>query len=417
MKKKLAFVIAVFICATAVLTSCASDTESDIEYVETTTQFDYKKFEGVELSVYNWGYYISDGSEGSVNVNEEFEKLTGIKIVYDNYDSNESMHAKLESGGSVDYDVVFPSDYMIGRLIEEGRLAELNFDNIPNYKYIDSKYKGMEYDPEDKYSVPYNVGKVGVIYNTEMVEETPDSWSLLWDERYKGKLLNFNNSRDAFAIAQFYLGLDINSDSKADWDKAYEKLVEQKDLLQAYVMDEVFNKMESGEAIAAPYYAGDFFTMYENNDKLGFYYPKEGTNVFVDAVCVLKDSKNKEAAELYINFLLDPEIAKANAEYMYYASPNIAVVEDEEYLSFLEELHPNAFEILYADVENCDSFANLSQTTKDYMSDKWTSLGAAITEESNNVGVYALCIIILVGIVVYFVIQKIIKKKREMGYN
>lgn len=413
MKKKLAFVIAVLLFATVILTACAEDTESDIEYVETTTQFDYEKFKGVELSVYNWGYYISDGSEGSVNVNEEFEKLTGIKIVYDNYDSNESMHAKLESGGSVDYDVIFPSDYMIGRLIEEGRLAELNFDNIPNYKYIDSKYKGLEYDPEDKYSVPYNVGKVGVIYNTEMVEEIPDSWSLLWDERYKGKLLNFNNSRDAFAIAQFYLGLDINGDNKADWDKAYEKLVEQKVLLQAYVMDEVFNKMESGEAVAAPYYAGDFFTMYENNDKLGFYYPKEGTNVFVDAVCVLKDSKNKEAAELYINFLLDPQIAKANAEYMYYASPNTAVIEDEEYLSFLDELHPNAFEILYADVENCDSFTNLSQDTKDYMADKWTSLGAAITEESNNIGVYILCIIILIGIVVYVVVQKIIKKKRE----
>ncbi len=406
--------VIVILCA--LLSGCASEDElySDIEYAETTYGIDYSKYEGVELSVYNWGYYISDGSDGSIDVNEEFERLTGIKIVYDNYDSNESMYAKL-SGGGADYDVIIPSDYMIGRLIEEGMLAELNFDNIPNYKYVSEKYKNTAYDPQNKYSVPYNVGMVGVIYNTSMVEGEPSSWSLLWDENYKGKILNFNNSRDAFAIAQFYLGLDINSNEKSDWDKAYNALAEQKEILQSYVMDEVFNKMESGEAAVAPYYAGDFFTMYGNNEDLAFYYPEEGTNIFIDAACVLSTSKNKEAAELYINFLMDPEIARANAEYMYYASPNTAVVENEDYRAFLDELHPDAFTILYesADGVPTDSFVNLPDETKAYMGDKWTALGATITEESTNDTVYIICLVLIVIILALFAANKIKKIRRE----
>ncbi len=402
------------------LTGCSyEDDASDIEYAETTTQFDYSKFEGVELSVYNWGYYISDGSEGSINVNEEFEKLTGIRIVYDNYDSNESLYAKL-AGGGADYDVIIPSDYMVGRLIAEDRLAELDFNNIPNYKYIDEKYKNTSYDPENKYSVPYNVGMVGVIYNTTMVEGEPTSWSLMWDEKYKGKILNFNNSRDAFAIAQFYLGLDINSTDFSSWDKAYSALVEQKNILQTYVMDEVFNKMESGEAAVAPYYAGDFFTMYGNNEDLAFYYPEEGTNQFIDAVCVLKDSPNKEAAELYINFLMDPEIARANAEYMYYASPNTAVVENDEYREFLSELHPDAFYILYeaAQMVPTDDFINLPDETKGYMADKWTSLGAEITEDSSNNTVYIICAVLIAIILAFFIWNKAVKIKRaRIDYN
>ena len=399
----------------ALLSGCATEeVQSDIPYAETTLQFDYSQFEGVELSVYNWGYYISDGSDGSIDVNEEFERLTGIKIVYDNYDSNESMYAKL-AGGGADYDVVIPSDYMIGRLVEEGMLAELNFDNIPNYKYIDKKYTNMEYDPENKYSVPYNVGMVGVIYNTKMVEGTPTSWDLMWDPKYKGKILNFNNSRDAFAIAQFKLGLDINSLDTADLDKAYDALAEQKEILQSYVMDEVFNKMESGEAAVAPYYAGDFFTMYGNNEDLAFYYPEEGTNQFIDAICVLKNSKNKAAAELYINFLMDPEIARANAEYMYYASPNTAVVQNEEYRAFLDELHPEAYKILYesADEVKTDAFINLPEETKGYMADRWTALGATITEESGNKGVYIICAVLIVVIAALFISDKIIKIRRE----
>ncbi len=417
MNRKFALVFVLIFCMTAVLTACGSDVEYDIEYVETTL-LDYSKLAGTELRVYNWGYYISDGSEGTIDVNAEFEKLTGIKVVYDNFDSNESLYAKL-SGGGVDYDVVIPSDYMIGRLISEGYLAELNFDNIPNYKYIDERYKNTEYDPNNKYSVPYNVGMVGVIYNTTMVEGTPTSWSLMWDENYAGKILNFNNPRDAFAISQFYQRLDINSEDSATWDKAYNKLEEQKPILQSYVMDEVFNKMESGEAAVAPYYAGDFFTMYGNNEDLAFYYPEEGTNIFIDAACVLKNAKNKEAAELYINFLLDPEIARANAEYMYYASPNTAVVENEDYRAFLDELHPDAYEILYessAKVKT-DSFVDLSSKTKEYMTKRWTDLRATNTDQSADYIVYGICIVILAIIFAWFVYSAIRKKKRAQQYS
>ena len=414
MSKICSFVLVLTIIS-VLFSGCASQEEViEIDYVETTTNIDYSKYEGVELSVYNWGYYISDGSDGTIDVNEEFERLTGIKIVYDNYDSNESLYAKL-SGGGADYDVIIPSDYMIGRLISEGMLAELNFDNIPNYKYISDKYKNTAYDPDNKYSVPYNVGMVGVIYNTTMIEGDPKSWSLLWDEKYKGKILNFNNSRDAFAVAQFYLGLDINGNDKSDWDKAYESLAAQKEILQSYVMDEVFNKMESGEAAAAPYYAGDFFTMYGNNEDLAFYYPEEGTNIFIDAICVLESSQNKEAAELYINFLMDPEIARANAEYMYYASPNTAVIENEDYIAFLDDLHPNAYDILYSSSEQVftDSFVNLPDETKAYMSEKWTALGATITEDSSNNTVYVICLVLIIVILTLFAANKIKKIKRE----
>ena len=172
---------------------------------------------------------------------------------------------------------------------------------------------------------------VGLIYNKTMVEEAPDSWEALFDSRYKGNILTFNNSRDAFAIAQFALGLDINSLSKDDWNRAADKLKQQNSVLQARVMDEVFNKMESGNAALAPYYAGDFYIMKEANDDLEFVYPKEGTNIFVDSVCVPKTAQNFEAAMMYINFLLEPEVALANAEYICYASPNTSVIENEEY--------------------------------------------------------------------------------------
>ena len=418
LKKNLSLVLALLFMLTVLLTGCGEAEDIEIEYADTTLSIDYSKYAGTEVKVYNWGYYISDGSDGTIDVNEEFEKLTGIKVVYDNYDSNESLYAKLSSGGA-DYDVVIPSDYMVGRLLNEGYLAELNFDNIPNYKYIDEKYKNTEYDPDNKYSVPYNVGMVGVIYNTSIVEETPTSWSLMWDEKYDGKILNFNNSRDAFAISQFYQGIDINSEDKADWDKALDKLLEQKEILQSYVMDEVFNKMESGEAAVAPYYAGDFFTMYGNNEDLAFYYPEEGTNIFIDAACVLKNAKNKEAAELYINFLMDPEIAKANAEYMYYASPNTAVVENEEYIEFLEELHPDAYEILYEapDKVYTDSFADLPDEIKEYMTERWTQLGATATEDSGNEIVYIICIILLVIILSWFAFSSIRKRKRALLYD
>ncbi len=418
LKKFIPSILALLILATSILCGCGAEEELEIEYSEGTLSFDYSELAGTEVKVYNWGNYISDGADGTIDVNEEFEKLTGIKVIYDNYDSNESLYAKLASGGA-DYDVVIPSDYMIGRLIDEGYLEELDFSNIPNYDYIDEVYRNTQYDPSNKFSVPYNVGKVGIIYNTYMVEGEPTSWGLMWDENYKGKILNFNNSRDAFAIAQFYNGIDINTVDKAEIDKAFNSLVDQKQILQSYVMDEVFNKMESGEAAIAPYYAGDFFTMYGNNEDLAFFYPEEGTNVFIDAACVLKGAKNKKAAELYINFLMDPAIAQANAEYIYYASPNTEVIKNEDYIAFLEELHPDAYEILYGATDNPkdDSFIDLPADIKSYMTEKWTELGATSTEDSGNDVVYAICIVLLALIFSWFTFCAIRKKKRERMYN
>jgi spermidine/putrescine transport system substrate-binding protein len=259
---------------------------------------------------------------------------------------------------------------MIERLSKENMLREIDMSKITNYHLIDDKYKGLFFDPEEKYTVPYNVGMVGLIYNTTMVEETPDSWSVMWDERYKDNILTFNNPRDAFAIAQLLLGIDLNTTDKADWDKAADKLIEQNKVLQGKVMDQVFNKMESGNAAIATYYAGDFLTMQSNNEDLAFVYPKEGVNIFVDSACIPANAQNYEAALMYINFLLEPEIALANAEYICYASPNTSVVENEEY-SLKDEkiLYPDE-----ADMPETQYFHDLPSETRSYYESLWETV-------------------------------------------
>lgn len=300
-------------------------------------QSDIDALRGTKLYVYNWGEYISDGADDTLDVNKAFEEKYGIDVVYDNFDNNEVMYSKLKSGG-VSYDVVIPSDYMIERMIAEGMLEKLDFSNIPNYKYIPDQYKNLAHDPKNEYSVPYTVGMVGLIYNTKMIDEAPDSWTALWDENYANSILMINNPRDAFAIAQSILGMDYNNESPAAWRVAAELLKEQKNVYPAYVNDEIFLKMEVGEAALAPYYAGDFLTMQENNPDLDFVYPKEGVNFFVDGACILKGAQNKLAAELYINFLLEPEVALANAEYICYASPHTEVYTNPEYSFYQNEI-------------------------------------------------------------------------------
>lgn len=369
---------------------------------------DYSHLEGTILNVYNWGEYISDGSEGTLDVNKEFEKRYGITVNYSNYESNENMYNKLQSGGA-NYDVIIPSDYMIAKLIEEDMLAELDFSNIPNYKYVLEKYRGLYYDPDDKYTVPYTVGMVGLIYNTKIVKEAPDSWGALWDERYAGEILMFNNPRDAFGVAQCYLGQSINTESVEDWDKAIKALKEQNHLVSSYVMDEVFNKMENGEAALAPYYAGDFLTMYDVNPDLAFVYPKEGVNFFVDAMCVPKNAENKEAAELYINFMLEEEIAVANANYICYASPHSNVLESDDY-----DLKGEP--VLYPDEENTprtEMFENLDYETQNYMNMLWNELKI---EGNSNLDAYIGLSVTAVLIMVYAVYRFIKKKKREAMY-
>lgn len=363
----------------------------------------------VTLNIYNWGEYISDGSNGTLDVNKAFEKkYPNIKINYTNYASNEDLYGKLKAGGS-SYDIIIPSDYMISRMIEEDMLEKIDVSKLENYKYIDSKYKNMIYDPNNEYSIPYSVGMIGVIYDTNKVDkEDIGSWNLLWNEKYKGQILNFNNSRDAFATAQFLIGKSVNSTDKNDWLMALEKLKEQKPLLQGYVMDEVFLKMQGGNAAVATYYAGDFLSMYAENEDLAFYYPEEGTNVFVDAICIPKGSKHIEEAMLYIDFLLSEEVSVANAEYICYASPNMLVPKNEGYIEYITELHDDALEILYPETTTfrTESYLNLSEDMRSFESQLWEEL---MSFGSQDIGIYILTIVLAVAILalwIYCAIKK-----------
>lgn len=328
-----------------------------------------RDYEGTTLNVFNWGVYISDGSEGSFDVNAAFTELTGIKVNYMTYESNEAMYTKLKSG-AVSYDIVIPSDYMIERLINENMLQKLDMSRLSNYDLIDDQYKNLYFDPTNEYSIPYSVGMVVLIYNTTMVDGDVDSWSIMWDEKYADNILTFNNPRDAFAISQFLLGYDVNSSDLSTWDAAAAKLKEQNKVLQARVMDEIFNKMEAGNAAIAPYYAGDYLTMVENNPDLAYVYPKEGTNIFVDSVCIPSNAQNYDAAMMYINFLMEPEVALANAEYICYASPNTSVVNNPDY-----EYYEN--EILYPPVDNMpvtEYFHDLDPEIRSYYEKLWEEI-------------------------------------------
>lgn len=342
--------------------------------------------ETITLNVYNWGEYISDGSEDSLDVNKAFEdyckKELGIKVKvnYVTYTSNEDLYAKL-STEAVSYDVIVPSDYMIARLASEGLLMELNFDNIPNYEEcISEDFRNLYYDPDNKYSVPYTYGMVGVIYDANKVDEADvGDWDLMWNEKYSGSILQFNNARDAFGTAFYKLGLDVNTSDTAVWDMGLAELQAQKPLIYKRVMDEIFNMMESGEASIGAYYAGDYLTMADNqaeNIDLQFYYP-ENTNLFVDAMCIPSCAQNKELAEKYINFMLSEEPAIANAEYICYASPNALVYDSETYK---EDMGEEAIEILYpegfdfAEKYDANCYKDLDKKTKDYLNSLWNKL-------------------------------------------
>ena len=337
------------------------------------------------LNVYNWGEYISDGSEGSFDTVREFEKwyqeTYGEKVTvnYSTFASNEDMYSKISSG-AVSYDVIIPSDYMIARMASEGLLLPLNFDNIPNYQYIEDTFKGLYYDPDNQYSIPYSYGIVGVIYDANVVDEADiGGWDLLWNEKYSGKILQFNNSRDAFGTAMYKLGIDVNTTDRASWDKAYDELLAQRPLVKSYVMDEIFNMMESGEAAVGAYYAGDYFTMVDaqsENVDLQFYYP-ENTNFYVDAMCIPACAQNKELAEIFINYMLSEEPAVANAEYTYYASPNSIVYTNDGYI---EEMGEDVMAVLYpalgsfAEEYNKLAYKNLDSDTLGYLNTLWENV-------------------------------------------
>ena len=379
----------------------------------------------ITLYVYNWGEYISDGSDDTLDVNERFEiyckKELGlnVKVNYSTYSSNESMYDKVKSG-AVAYDIVIPSDYMIERMIEDDLLAPLDMSLIPNYANISEEFKGdnvyYEGDSDEIYSVPYFYGMVGIIYNTRYVaedEESLGSWDLMWDEDYADDILQFNNCRDAFGTALYKLGYSVNEATEEQWQEALDLLIEQKAVIQGYVMDEIFNKMKSGSAAIAAYYAGDYLSMYEDNPDLAFFYPKEGTNRYVDAMCVPANSQNKELAMRYINFMCETEIAVANAEYTYYASPLTSVIEDEGYQETMAEVHEDAMEILYGEMASSvptEPYMNLEPEELQKLYSMWEKLKM---ESSVGTGIYLLCGLIVAALLALLTYH--ILKKRRWG--
>ena len=393
-----------------------------------------KKYDVVTINVYNWGEYISNGSLGSLDTNAAFVEYFNknladkygcyIAVNYTTYATNEDMYSKLMSGAG-NYDVIVPSDYMIEKLISENFLYKFDPNELSNYKYISDDFKGLDYDKNNEYSVPYTYGMLGIIYNTAFVDEedyADKSWSLLWNDKYSGKILQFNNPRDAFATAMYYNGLDINSKDPAVWDMALAELVKQKPILQGYVNDEIFNKMTTASAVIAPYYAGDYITMLEQNEDLAFYYPTEGTNYFVDAMCIPNNSKHKELALEYINFMMSEEAAIANALYIGYASPNMLVYENEAYA---EEMGEYAMEILYGtphtvvNKEYNEKFGSaiyrmFDQSTQAHVNTLWESLK---TENSTEIWVHltsGLIVALVIGLAIYSIY---IKKKRSRDYR
>ncbi len=379
--------------------------------------------ETITLNVYNWGEYISDGSLGTYDSNAEFEEYyyqkygVNVKVNYTTYSTNEDMYSKLSSGAGT-YDIIFPSDYMIERMINEDMLYKFDATKLENFKYLSDDYIGLYYDSQNQYSVAYTYGKVGIIYNTTMVDEedvAAMSWDIMWNEKYSGKILQFNNPRDAMATAMFKLGLDINSSNTEDWDMCLEELIAQKALVQAYVSDEIFNKMISNSASIAPYYAGDYITMLDSNPDLAFYYPKEGTNVFVDAMCIPKNAKNPEVAMEYINFMLSEEAAVANALYVGYASPNSLVYENDDYI---EEMGEDAISVLYEDDSTSYSYDpyyhSFTPTLQAYTNNLWERLK---TQNSTEIWVHIASIAIVGTLSGYGIYSIYIKKKRSRDYR
>ena len=294
------FLASVFVFLSFTFTSCETVNEDAYYDVEVDNIGYYEKFKGknITLNVYNWGEYISDGTDGSLDVVKSFENLTGINVNYNTFASNEDMYAKFKGGSTSVYDIVIPSDYMIGKMIQEDMLEKINFDNVPNFKYIDEEFRHRKYDPTNEYSVPYTWGVVGIVYNTKKISaEEASTWDILWDEDKAGDILMFSNSRDAFAISLANLGYSLNTQDEQQLREASELLKKQKPLVQTYVMDQVFDKMQLEEAYVAPYYAGDALTMIGENPNLAFAFPKEKSNIFIDAICIPKGSKTKEAAE------------------------------------------------------------------------------------------------------------------------
>ena len=328
------------------------------------------------VNVCSWGEYIDE------DLITQFEEETGIMVNYQTADSNETLYSLLKNGGA-DYDVIVPSDYMISQLIEEDMLEELDYSQIPNYALISDRFKGLTYDPEERYTVPYAWGTVGIIYNTTMVEEPITSWSAMFDGQYAGNVLMFRNSRDAMATALLYLGYSVNTTDEAELREAFQLLKDAKNrgVYQSFVMDEIFQKLEGGNAAVGAYYAGDYLTMLENNEDLAFVVPEEGSNWFMDAMCVLKGAPHFDEAMAWINFIASTEANLKNMDYLWYASPNQEAL--EQYPAYYEELYEEELDqetygIIAASQEvldRCEAYLALPANIRTLYNDLWTELG------------------------------------------
>ncbi len=421
--KKLIALLGTALVGMSLLSGCASevpeeaDEEEEVSEAQTLTVSDpdyYTRFKGQNLSinVYNWGEYISTGAdEGTLDVNGEFEKLTGIKVNYTNYATNEELYAKLKGGGAA-YDVIIPSDYMISKMIKENLIQPLDFDNIPNFSYIMDNFRNMAYDPENAYTVPYTWGTVGIIYDTTMIDldEEDIDWDLLWNEDYADQILMFDNPRDAFAIAELMEGFSLNTEDPKELEQAAFRLRQQKRIVQGYVMDEVFDKMGAGDALIAPYYAGDALTILEDNEDLNFVVPKSGTNLFIDAMCIPSSSRQKEAAEMYINFMCEPDIAYANIDYICYSTPHQAA-----YDMLDEEVRESPVSYPDSDfiADKTTVFVNLSDEANLKMQSLWTEMKSA-EDENTNKWIAPVFLVACVLIMVFVLIRRHIKNKKDI---
>ena len=324
MKKIAALTLSCVLSASLLLAGCSVErVDSNSGNAETPSAGNNTPAAGDRvLNVCNWGEYID------VDLITEFEEQTGIKVNYQTAESNEALYSVLKNGGA-NYDVICPSDYMISQLIEEDMLQPLDYSKIPNFEKIDDRFKNLSYDPENLYTVPYTWGTLGIIYNTTMVDGPITSWSAMFDEANAGNVLLINNSRDAFGMALYYLGYSVNTTDEAQIREAYQLIADAaaKGVYQGKVMDEVFLKMEGGNAALATYYAGDYLTMLESNPDLAYCVPEEGSNWFVDAMCILKDAQNVDEAHEWINFLASTEASLRNMDYIWYASPNAEALE------------------------------------------------------------------------------------------
>ncbi len=313
------------------------------------------------LNVYNWGEYID------TDLLDRFEQETGIKVIYNTFDSNENLYSRIRTTSD---DVIIPSDYAISRFIDEDMLRPLNFDNIPNMKYIDEKYTHLDFDPEQKYSVPYTWGVVGIVYNTKYVDEADTgSWDLLWNPKYANRTAMFNNSRDALGIALMYLGCSLNTTDRDKLRQAADLIIAGKPVYQGIWMDQILEKLSAEEIVAAPYYNGDAVTIIDENPDLAFYVPKEGTNLFVDAMCIPKNAKNVEGAEKFINFMCSTEAAMANWESIGYSSPHTGVYEQRD-----GETRNDPLYFPDTSAYPTEAYTNLPKDISQYYNDLWVDI-------------------------------------------